>query len=165
MIRRPPRSTPKPSSAASDVYKRQGILYSVTGYLVLAKNVMARQLNSALLASAVVMRGCRTFVQTMLDWDDDDDDGIWPWVGRALDGAVGGILMTLMAAKSYRSYTQKDEAESDSKKKGRANKKKDLVTTLGDEPKLAEAPAWVRLPLQSIEKSIDVIADKLDAVV
>ena len=25
MIRRPPRSTPKPSSAASDVYKRQGI--------------------------------------------------------------------------------------------------------------------------------------------
>ena len=24
MIRRPPRSTPKPSSAASDVYKRQG---------------------------------------------------------------------------------------------------------------------------------------------
>ena len=25
MIRRPPRSTPKPSSAASDVYKRQGL--------------------------------------------------------------------------------------------------------------------------------------------
>ena len=29
MIRRPPRSTPKPSSAASDVYKRQGIYYAV----------------------------------------------------------------------------------------------------------------------------------------
>ena len=28
MIRRPPRSTPKPSSAASDVYKRQCRLYS-----------------------------------------------------------------------------------------------------------------------------------------
>ena len=27
MIRRPPRSTPKPSSAASDVYKRQGWFY------------------------------------------------------------------------------------------------------------------------------------------
>ena len=26
MIRRPPRSTPKPSSAASDVYKRQAVL-------------------------------------------------------------------------------------------------------------------------------------------
>ena len=30
MIRRPPRSTPKPSSAASDVYKRQGYLNTVT---------------------------------------------------------------------------------------------------------------------------------------
>ena len=28
MIRRPPRSTPKPSSAASDVYKRQGTVRS-----------------------------------------------------------------------------------------------------------------------------------------
>ena len=28
MIRRPPRSTPKPSSAASDVYKRQGHIYN-----------------------------------------------------------------------------------------------------------------------------------------
>ena len=28
MIRRPPRSTPKPSSAASDVYKRQDKKYS-----------------------------------------------------------------------------------------------------------------------------------------
>jgi len=32
MIRRPPRSTPKPSSAASDVYKRQS-LGNTTGYL------------------------------------------------------------------------------------------------------------------------------------
>ena len=30
MIRRPPRSTPKPSSAASDVYKRQAMVYSIT---------------------------------------------------------------------------------------------------------------------------------------
>ena len=29
MIRRPPRSTPKPSSAASDVYKRQAIAYPI----------------------------------------------------------------------------------------------------------------------------------------
>ena len=30
MIRRPPRSTPKPSSAASDVYKRQQIEWSMS---------------------------------------------------------------------------------------------------------------------------------------
>ena len=29
MIRRPPRSTPKPSSAASDVYKRQDVLLTI----------------------------------------------------------------------------------------------------------------------------------------
>ena len=34
MIRRPPRSTPKPSSAASDVYKRQN-LYSLIGLVLL----------------------------------------------------------------------------------------------------------------------------------
>ena len=34
MIRRPPRSTPKPSSAASDVYKRQ----TITNVTVAAKN-------------------------------------------------------------------------------------------------------------------------------
>ena len=31
MIRRPPRSTPKPSSAASDVYKRQAVTYAESG--------------------------------------------------------------------------------------------------------------------------------------
>ena len=31
MIRRPPRSTPKPSSAASDVYKRQAVAAAVFG--------------------------------------------------------------------------------------------------------------------------------------
>ena len=32
MIRRPPRSTPKPSSAASDVYKRQGYRRPITSF-------------------------------------------------------------------------------------------------------------------------------------
>ena len=31
MIRRPPRSTPKPSSAASDVYKRQTLSLATAG--------------------------------------------------------------------------------------------------------------------------------------
>ena len=35
MILRPPRSTPKPSSAASDVYKRQGVKFRTTGEPVL----------------------------------------------------------------------------------------------------------------------------------
>ena len=37
MIRRPPRSTPKPSSAASDVYKRQDIAIAVTARQSLEK--------------------------------------------------------------------------------------------------------------------------------
>jgi len=41
MIRRPPRSTPKPSSAASDVYKRQGELsiYDLSGKKVFNREV------------------------------------------------------------------------------------------------------------------------------
>ena len=37
MIRRPPRSTPKPSSAASDVYKRQE---TSTASLQVARNIL-----------------------------------------------------------------------------------------------------------------------------
>ena len=39
MIRRPPRSTQGVSSAASDVYKRQGISYLNTPYYILAELV------------------------------------------------------------------------------------------------------------------------------
>jgi len=39
MIRRPPRSTPKPSSAASDVYKRQITFRDLRGYLTGARGL------------------------------------------------------------------------------------------------------------------------------
>ena len=54
MIRRPPRSTPKPSSAASDVYKRQG----VAGYVPLSQALLYLRkpgLHSAIVFAGVVL--------------------------------------------------------------------------------------------------------------
>ena len=45
MIRRPPRSTRKESSAASDVYKRQGLPYVISG--LVAAGGMAAAMSTA----------------------------------------------------------------------------------------------------------------------
>ena len=40
MIRRPPRSTPKPSSAASDVYKRQGMILILSAFVLETRGIL-----------------------------------------------------------------------------------------------------------------------------
>jgi len=121
----------------------KGVVFAFSGYLVVMKNAAARRLNSALLSSAVVMRGLRTFVQTMLDWDEDDDDWIWPQVGEALNGFIGAALMIGLATKSWQSQHSPEEGE-------------EVTTDLDD------APTWVKVPLKTLEKSVDVLAEKVD---
>jgi hypothetical protein len=74
------------------------LIYGISAYLVRRETKLARRFNSALLSSAVMMRGLNNLVSTMLCWDDDDDDGIWPHVGHFLRDRPGGICMLSWAA-------------------------------------------------------------------
>ena len=76
------------------------VVFGTAACLVLGEKETARRLNMALLSSAVVMRGLKNFVKIILSWDDDDDDGIWPGLGRFLEGGTGGALAIVLTAAS-----------------------------------------------------------------
>lgn len=129
--------TPKPDLIANT---GNVIVFGSSAYLVLAKRGVARRLNTALLASAVVMRGLRTFVKTIISWDNDDDDGIWPGVGRFLDGATGGALMVALTAIGLYARHMAEKGN-------------------------LTAPYWVLRPLNAVEKWIENLAVAADKIV
>jgi hypothetical protein len=69
------------------------LMFGISAYIVRREKILARRFNAALVSSAVIMRGLNDFVSTMVSWDDDDDDGIWPEVGRFLRGRSGGVCI------------------------------------------------------------------------
>lgn len=69
------------------------VVYAISGFLVTRRRAIARRLNGALLSSACVMRGIRRFCNVMCSWDNDDDDGPWPAIGRFLEDGSGGLFM------------------------------------------------------------------------
>ena len=104
------------------------VTYGCSGYLVLARHMLARKVNNALLSASVVLRGLKGVVQTlMLYWDADDVEeyitkkgnkdgngnananaaavsgystGILPTLNRFLNGRGGGVLMVALTATS-----------------------------------------------------------------
>lgn len=118
----------------------KAVVFGTSGYLVIWRLGLARRLNAALLSSAVVMRGLRGFVKTILEWDDDDDDGIWPSVGRFLSGSTGGMLMIALTVAGFVAREKIEKGE-------------------------LTAPDWVLKPLKAVEKGIDAIAVAADKIV
>jgi hypothetical protein len=118
----------------------KAVVFGTSGYLVIWRRGLASQLNTVLLSSAVVMRGLRGFVKTILAWDDDEDDGIWPSVGRFLNGSTGGMLMIAMTVAGFVAQDKIEKGE-------------------------LTAPAWVLQSLKAVEKSIDAIAVAADKIV
>jgi hypothetical protein len=117
------------------------LMYLLSGLLLAYDYALARHLNAALLSSAVVVKGLRTFVRTVLDWDDDDDDGIWPAVERFLGGVPGGIVMIALAAASL------------------------WARRLDQRGQLPSPPGWIGKPLVLLEEIIDVVAKEVDSFV
>eukprot|EP00545_Synedropsis_sp_CCMP1620_P009766 CAMPEP_0119003968 /NCGR_PEP_ID=MMETSP1176-20130426/870_1 /TAXON_ID=265551 /ORGANISM="Synedropsis recta cf, Strain CCMP1620" /LENGTH=396 /DNA_ID=CAMNT_0006955619 /DNA_START=42 /DNA_END=1232 /DNA_ORIENTATION=- len=118
----------------------KAVVFGATGYLVLMKRGLARRMNTALISSAVVMRGLRGFVKTMLDWDDDDDDGIWPGVGRFLGGSTGGLLMIGLTVVGFIAREKVEKGE-------------------------LTPPDWVLKPLLAVEKGIEGVAVAANKIV
>jgi hypothetical protein len=109
------------------------IVVGTIGYLVLAKNLFARRLNAALLSAAVVLRGLRGLIRTMISWSDDDYDETWRAVGRLLDGSMGGVLMVTIAVSGL------------------------VARNLAEKGKLTP-PGWLLGPLSTVEKAIERLA-------
>jgi hypothetical protein len=109
-------------------------------YLVLSEKQAAGRLNMALLSSAVVMRGLKRFVKVMLSWDDDDDDGIWPGLGRFLEGGTGGALSIVLTAASMFAIRKVERNE-------------------------FTPPDWLLRPLHAAEKGIQQLAVAADRIV
>ena len=63
MIRRPPRSTPKPSSAASDVYKRQSEAFFDKVFVMAEEPELRRNRMSLLNAIATLPKGIVDFTE------------------------------------------------------------------------------------------------------
>ena len=92
------------------------------------------------MSSAVVTRGLKNFVQVLLSWDDDDDDGIWPAFGRFLEGGSGGLLLIALTATS-------------------------LVAMKKSESGKLTPPAWILRPIRTLEKGIQPLAIAADIIV
>jgi hypothetical protein len=115
-------------------------MLGTAAYLVLCEKPTARRLNMALLSSAIVMRGLNSFVKVILSWDDDDDDGIWPGLGRFLGGGTGGALMTVLTATSLFAIHRVERNE-------------------------LTPPTWLLRPIHAAEKGIQHLAVAADRIV
>ena len=86
------------------------------------------------------MRGLNSFVKVILSWDDDDDDGIWPGLGRFLGGGTGGALMTVLTATSLFAIHRVERNE-------------------------LTPPTWLLRPIHAAEKGIQHLAVAADRIV
>lgn len=115
-------------------------VFGTAAYLVLCEKQTTRRLNMALLSSSVLMRGLKSFVKVILSWDDDDDDGIWPGLGRFLEGGTGGALMTVLTATSLYAIVRVEKNE-------------------------LTPPDWLLRPIHAAEKGIHQLAVAADRIV
>ena len=114
-------------------------MLGTAAYLVLSEKQAAGRLNMALLSSAVVMRGLRSLVKVFLSWDDDDDDGIWPGLGRFLEGGTGGALTVMLTTASMFVIRKVERNE-------------------------FSPPDWLLHPLHAAEKGIQQLAVAADKI-